>query len=50
MRICSKCGKDWPTEGKFPFRWKDKCKCGSKDSYYRTRDGTMRSSSPVYDG
>jgi len=50
MRWCKKCGKEWPTEKKFPFRWKDKCKCGSKDSEYSTADGTMRSNNPVYDG
>ena len=49
MKICSKCRKDWPTKKK-SSRWADKCKCGSKDSHYSTRDGTVTSNNPVYDG
>jgi len=50
MKICSKCGKEWPTEKKFPYQWKKKCRCGSTDYHFSTRDGTMTSNNAVYDG
>ena len=50
MRICKQCGRDWPTKKKFPFKWKNKCKCGSKDYEFSSKDKTITSNNPIYDG
>lgn len=45
MKKCARCDKE-PKDYSY-----EKCEnCGSSDFYYCTKDGTVKSNNPVYDG